>query len=39
MTSPRPVRSDVPVDSPKNFVEIKFMNKAIDSINRPAILR
>ena len=35
----KPVRSDVPVDPPKNLMKIKFMNKAIDSINLPAILR
>ena len=35
----KPVRSDVPVDSLKDFMKIKFMNKAIDAINLPAILR
>ena len=35
----KPVRSDVPVDTPKNFMKIKFMNKAIGAINLLAILR
>ena len=35
----KPVRSDVPVDPPKNFMKIKFMNKAIDVVNLPAIVR
>ena len=35
----KPVRNDPPVDSPKKFMQIKFMNKAINAINLPAILR
>ena len=34
----KPVRSHVPVDLPKNFMKIKFMNKAIHAINLLAIL-
>ena len=34
----KPVRSDVAVDPPKYFMKVKFMNKAIDAINHPAIL-
>ena len=29
----RPVRSDVPAEKPKNFMKIKFLNKAVDAIN------
>ena len=35
----KPVRSDVPVDPRKYFMKVKFMNKATDAINLPAILR
>ena len=35
----RPVRSDVPAEEPKNFMKIKFLNKAVDAINLPALLR
>ena len=35
----KPVRSDVPVDPLKNFMKIKFMNKAKDAIKLLAILR
>ena len=35
----RPVRSDVPAEKPKHFMEIKFFNKAVDAINLPALLR
>ena len=34
----KPVRSDVPTDSPKNIMKIKFMNKTTDAVNLPAIL-
>ena len=32
----RPVRSDVPAEKPKNFMKIKFLNKAVDAINLSA---
>ena len=35
----RPVRSDVPAEKPKHFMKIKFLNKAVDAINLPALLR
>ena len=35
----RPVRSDVPEEKTKHFMKIKFLNKAIDAINLPALLR
>ena len=35
----RLVRSDVPAEKPKNFMKIKFLNKAADAINFPALLR
>ena len=35
----RPVRSDVPAKKPKHFMKIKFLNKAVDAINLPALLR
>ena len=35
----RPVRSDVPVEKRKHFMKIKFLNKAVDAINLPALLR
>ena len=35
----RPVRSDVPAEKPKHFMKIKFLNKAIDAINLPSLLR
>ena len=34
----RPVRSDVPAEKPKHFMKIKFFNKAVDTINLPALL-
>ena len=33
----RPVRSDVPAKKPKNFMKIKFLNNAVDTINLPAL--
>ena len=35
----RPVRSDVPAEKPMHFMKIKFLNKAVDAINLPALLR
>ena len=35
----RPVRSDVPAVKPNHFMKIKFLNKAVDAINLPALLR
>ena len=35
----RPVRSDVPAEKPKHFMKIKFLNKAVDAINLPSLLR
>ena len=35
----RPVRSDVPEEKPKNFMKIKFLSKAVDTFNLPALLR
>ena len=35
----RLVRSDVPAEKPKHFMKIKFLNKAVDAINLPALLR
>ena len=35
----RPVRSDVPAEKPKHFMKIRFLNKAVDSIKLPALLR
>ena len=35
----RTVRSDVPAENPKHFMKIKFLNKAVDAINLPALLR
>ena len=35
----RPVRTDFPADKPKNFMKISFLNKAVDAINLPALLR
>ena len=35
----RPVRSDVPAEKPKHFMKIKFLNKTVDAINLPALLR
>ena len=35
----RHVRSDVPAEKPKHFMKIKFLNKAVDAINLPALLR
>ena len=34
----RPVRSEVPAEKPKDFMKIKFLNKAVDAINLPALL-
>ena len=33
------MRSDVPEEKPKHFMKIKFLNKAVDAINLPALLR
>ena len=33
------MRSDVPAEKPKHFMKIKFLNKAGDAINLPALLR
>ena len=33
------MRSDVPAEKPKHFMKIKFLNKAVDTINLPALLR
>ena len=33
------VRSDVLGEKPKNFMKIKFLNKAVDTINLSALLR
>ena len=35
----RPVRSEVPAEKPKDFMEMKFFNKAVDAISLPALLR
>ena len=35
----RPVRSDVQAEKPKHFMKIKFLNKNVDAINLPALLR
>ena len=35
----RPVRSDVLAEKSKHFMKIKFLNKAVDAINLPALLR
>ena len=35
----RPVRSDVQADKLKHFMKIKFLNKAVHTINLPALLR
>ena len=35
----RPVRSDVPAEKPKHFMKIKFLNKAVDAITLPELLR
>ena len=35
----RPVRSDVPAETPKYFMKIKFLNEAVDAINLPVLLR
>ena len=34
----RPVRSDVPAEKPNNFMKIKFLNKAVDTIKLSALL-
>ena len=35
----KPVRSDVPAEKLKHFMKIKFLNKAVDAINLPALLQ
>ena len=35
----RPVRSDVPAEKPKNFMKIKFLIKAVDATDLPALIR
>ena len=35
----RPVTSDAPAEKPKHFIKIKFLNKAVDAINLPALLQ
>ena len=35
----RPVSSDVPAEKPKHFIKIKFLNKAVNAINLPALPR
>ena len=35
----RPVRSDVPAEKLKHFMKIKFLNKPVDAINIPTLLR
>ena len=35
----RLVRSDIPAKKPKHFMKISFLNKAVDVINLPALLR
>ena len=35
----RPVRSDLPAENAKHFMKIKFLNKAVDATNLPALLR
>ena len=35
----RPVRSGVPTERPKHFMKTKFLNKTVDAINLPALLR
>ena len=35
----RPMQSDVPAEKPKHFMKIKFLNKAVDAINLPGLLR
>ena len=35
----RPVRSNVPAEKPKHFMKIKFLNKSVNAINLPALLR
>ena len=35
----RPVRSDVPAEKPKHFMKITFLDKAVDAIDLPALLR
>ena len=34
----RSVRNDVPAEKPKHFMKIKFLNKAVDAINLPALV-
>ena len=34
----RPVRSDLPMEKPKNFMQNKFLNKAVAAINHPSLL-
>ena len=33
------MRSDVPVEKSKHFMKIKFLNKAVDAINLPALMQ
>ena len=33
------MRSDVPAEKPKHFMKIKFLNKAVEAINLPALPR
>ena len=35
----KPVKSDVPAEKPKIFINIKFLHKGIDAINLPQLLR
>ena len=35
----RPVRRDVSAEKPNHFMNIKFLNKAVDAIKVPALLR
>ena len=35
----RTVRSDVPLEKPKNFIKIKVLNKAVEAINLRALHR
>ena len=35
----RPVRNNVSAKKPNHFMKIKFLNKAVDAINLPALLR
>ena len=35
----KPVKSDVPAEEPKHLMKIKFLNKGIDALNLPQLLR